>query len=224
MNRAEPNFHKGNIEGGLYFSQLKPSTVELLKQKIQSLNPLQAIQWKIGGGRTTYEFGISMKEGIYTGKIVHKKMDDLIVQVRKELVELFHDHLTEKSPEAYCSCTLNIYTKGQGFIPHIDRLWGGPDIIGLVIEPDQSPSPEIPPARLYFRHPETQETISLIEKSGTAYMFQGEMRTKWKHALPKVATYRASLQFRAVRAAEVEKATDLPQEKKKLRERNCIIL
>ena len=38
--------------------------------------------------------------------------------------------------------------------------------------------------------------ISLVEQPGTAFLFQGELRTAWKHELKPVATKRIAVQFR----------------------------
>jgi hypothetical protein len=88
-------------------------------------------------------------------------------------------------------------------VPHVDRAvtgakdgrarkyYFGDSILGLILVPDTRES-------IYFTNPETGEKIFLKEEKGTAFLFQGALRQKWKHALDPIATSRVSVTFRKV--------------------------
>ncbi|HUD02024.1 MAG TPA: hypothetical protein VMR37_06830, partial [Rhabdochlamydiaceae bacterium] len=66
----------------------------------------------------------------------------------------------------------------------------GDSILGLILVPDTRQS-------IYFLSP-AGERIVLEEGEGTAFLFQGSLRQKWKHAVDATETSRVSMTFRKV--------------------------
>lgn len=184
----------------LYFDQIPLSLLEVLEKEINALNVEEAIQWQDRSGlrRQTFEFGISFKQIEENGSIVKYDMPLFLVETRKMLVKLFEEHLAEKNPEKYENCILTIYSEGDGIKAHTDRDYFGPDILGLIIAADVSSDSERCPATLSFFHPSSNERIHLIEKPGTAFLFQGALRSEWKHELAPIVTKRIAIQFRTL--------------------------
>ena len=184
----------------LHFNKIPSEDVSLLKNEIKAMRGEDALQWKDRSGltRKTFEFGVSFKEIEENKRIVKSEMPSFLVEIRKELVKLFEEYLSEKDPEKYENCIITIYSDGEGISPHIDRNYFGPDIIGLVIVPDRSIDPHKIPATLCFTEPVSAERIYLSEGEGTAFLFQGALRTHWKHQLFPVVTERIALQFRTL--------------------------
>ncbi len=185
-----------NIEGNLYYSQISPDLLAIITREIDALDTGKAHRWEDRSGlrRITFEFGISFKELEENQREVTIEMPDFLVATRNKLVELFKNHLSEKNPEKYTNCIVTEYSEGDGIKEHTDRDYFGPDVLGLVVQPDGTDSP----SSLQFFKPGSGERISLVEQPGTAFLFQGELRTAWKHELKPVATKRIAIQFRTV--------------------------
>lgn len=182
-----------NIDNSLYYGKISSELLEQLQKYIASLSTESAIEWKDRSGltRKTFEFGVSFKELEDNKRIVTTEMPPELVAVRNVLVQLFKDHLTEKSAELYENCIVTVYAEGDGIKAHTDRSYFGPDILGLIIEPDSR-------SALTFISPDSKNKIQLIEKAGRAFLFQGLLRNDWKHELAPVATKRITVQFRTV--------------------------
>lgn len=196
----KPPLQSTNLDGMLYFSQMNPSTIDTLEKGISAMDAESAIHWKDAAGlqRRTFEFGVSFKEIERTGQIVKRDLPDFLLRTREEVVGLFREQLTEKDASQYENCIVTLYGNGDGIKPHTDRDYFGPDIIGLIVKPDASSDPDKIPATLCFHKPGTDERIYLSEQRGTAYLIQGDLRTKWTHQLSSVADQRISIQFRTV--------------------------
>lgn len=207
MNAVFPKqLQDQNIDGMLYFSQMNSSTVDTLEKEISRMDSENAIHWKDAAGlqRRTFEFGVSFKEIERTGQIVKRDLPDFLLRTREEVVGLFRQQLAEKDPSQYENCIVTLYDKGEGIKPHTDRDYFGPDILGLIVQPDTSSDPDKIPATLCFHKPGTDERIDLSEKRGTAYLIQGDLRYGWTHQLSPVVQQRISIQFRTVIPSKIK--------------------
>jgi len=146
-------------------------------------------------------FQLSKRGGLKKGPF-----PPFIVEIRNQLFEKFKEELDENDlPEDYDNIILTIYQSGDGIAPHIDRnlewalraenrrYYFGESIMGLIVEPDTMQS-------LFFQDPAVGEEsrFHLNEEQGTAFLFQGELRHKWKHGLLPIENRRISITFRKV--------------------------
>ncbi len=155
--------------------------------------------------RETIDFG-KVFPALEEGRLEEKPIPPFIVEIRNQLFEKFKEKLDENDrPEDYDNIILTIYQSGDGIAPHIDRnlewalraedrkYYFGESIIGLIVEPDTLQS-------LFFQNPALGEEsrFYLNEEQGTAFLFQGELRHKWKHGLLPIENRRISITFRKV--------------------------
>jgi hypothetical protein len=188
----------------LYQVVLQDPLVDEAVQKIQSIPKEERFRWPDAKlYRETIEFGIVYRQ-LEENQIVEKPMPDYIAKIRRILYEKFRDKIQEGSrPEEFNNCIVSLYAPGDGMVPHTDRsttvakdgrermYYFGDSILGLILVPDTKHS-------IYFINPEDNERIILKEEKGTAFLFQGELRQKWKHALEPIETSRISVTFRKV--------------------------
>jgi hypothetical protein len=181
----------------LYYQKIPDGLLNWISSEIQLLDKSNSIHWKDKAGRTrkSIEFGFSFKEMEENQRIVKYDIPPFLLEARRQIVELFKDRLQEKDPEKYENFIITLYSEGDGIAPHTDRRYFGPDILGVVIVPDQSS--DRPPSTLYFTK-DDEKPIVLSEEAGVAYLITGELRTIWKHQLNPVASERISIQFRTV--------------------------
>jgi hypothetical protein len=173
-------------------------------EKIRSIPVQERFRWSAAKlPRDTLEFGMVYRE-LEEGRTVVHPMPECIVNIRKILHARFQDKISEGlRPEEFDNCIVSIYEAGDGMAPHVDRsqaiardgkernYYFGDSIFGLILVPDTK-------ERLYFINPENNEKIFLNEEKGMAFLFQGQLRQKWKHGLDPVETSRISLTFRKV--------------------------
>jgi hypothetical protein len=179
----------------------------LVQETLDAMNAIpaeQRIKWTTAKlYRETIEFGVIYHQ-LEEDKRVEVPMLESVAKVRHVLHERFRDKIAEGSrPEDFDNCIVSIYKAGGGMVPHVDRAvtgakdgrarkyYFGDSILGLILVPDTRES-------IYFTNPETGEKIFLKEEKGTAFLFQGALRQKWKHALDPIATSRVSVTFRKV--------------------------
>jgi|GEM_PF-6981476 len=188
------------MEHGLYVGHVPASLLAALERAIESLTLTEALPWKDRGGRQrkTFEFGASFKAMEQEGKLVRTPVPAWLACARTTLVTLFHAQLAEKDPARYDNCIITMYSPGDGITGHKDRDFFGPDVLGIIVTPDQSAHPEHPPAVLSFFKPESPEVVKLPEDKGLAFLFQGALRYAWLHELAPVHTGRIAVQFRTV--------------------------
>jgi hypothetical protein len=172
-------------------------------EKMRSIPPGERMRWPDAKlYRETVEFGLIYHQ-LEAGKIVENPMPGCVVKIRQMLHQRFREKIQEGSrPEEFNNCIVNFYKTGDGMVPHIDRsvngakdgrernYYFGDSILGLILVPDTRQS-------IYFSSPEG-EKIVLKEEKGTAFLFQGEIRQKWKHAVDPIETSRVSMTFRKV--------------------------
>lgn len=194
------NANHGDIEDMLYCRRIPDELLAWSKDEIRQLKEMgNFIQWRDRAGRTrkTLEFGFSFKEVEKNNKSTRYEIPPFLREIRRQVVELFQDQLHENDPERYENCIVTFYFAGDGIKPHTDREYFGPDILGLIITPDDSADPSQQPSNLYFTKG-TQSPIFIPEEEGMAYLITGELRTLWEHQLDPVVSERISIQFRTV--------------------------
>jgi hypothetical protein len=193
------------MEQGLYIDHVPASLLAALERAIDSLSLAEALLWKdrLGRRRKTFEFGVSFQAIERDGMLVSTPVPAWLAHARTTLVTLFHAQLHEKNPDMYENCIITIYSPGDGIAPHTDRDYFGPDVLGIIVTPDQSTHPEQPPAALSFVKSASSEVVALPEDPGLAFLFQGVLRYAWLHELAPVHTGRIAVQFRTVVAEKV---------------------
>ena len=188
------------MENMLHMGHMPTSLLETLEREIGSLKLTEAFSWEDASGRQrkTFEFGVIFREIERTGQMVRTPVPAWLAQARTHLVALFQAHLSEKDPEKYENCIITIYRAGDGIKRHTDRAYFGPDVLGIIVQPDQAADPAHPPAALTFCKPRSAEVVALPEHKGMAFLFQGALRQTWEHELSPVHTGRIAVQFRTV--------------------------
>lgn len=195
------------MEQGLYVDHVPASLLVSVEGAIGALAPTEAIPWQDRGGRQrhTFEFGVSFQAIERDGVLRSTPVPAWLAQMRTTLVTLFRAQLTEPDPARYDNGIITIYRPGDGITRHTDRDFFGPDVLGLILTPDQAAHPAHPPAVLSFCKPDTSEVIALPEDKGLAFLFQGALRSTWLHELAPVQTRRIAVQFRTVIAEKIRK-------------------
>ncbi len=193
--RPIPQVHQAVIESSL---------IDELIDKVQAFPKEERFKWATKLYRETIEFGIVYRQ-LEEEKIVENPMPAWITKIRQTIFEKFRDQIQEGSQsEEFNNCIVSFYKAGDGMVPHIDRAiigakdgrersyYFGDSILGLILVPDTQQG-------LYFLNPTGNERISLKEEKGMAFLFQGELRQKWKHGLDTVEKNRISMTFRTVK-------------------------
>ena len=196
--------YSSNLLNSLYVTKI--DLPESFLKEIQMLENEDRHHWNQATYyRETIDYG-KVFPALEEGRIEEKPIPPFIVDIRDRLFEKFRDQLPEmEKPEDYDNIILTIYHSGDGIAPHIDRnqTWAslsenrkyyfGDSILGLVIEPDTEQS-------LFFQNPAVGEASRFYvhEESGTAFLFQDELRHKWKHGLLPIKNKRISITFRKV--------------------------
>lgn len=100
--------------------------------------------------------------------------------------------LAELQPEQLDEALVTRYPPGAGIGWHRDAPMFGAKVIGVSL---------LSASRMRFQRkvPEGREVFAQDLEPGSAYVLQGEARTKWQHSIPAVKSLRYSITFRTVK-------------------------